>query len=229
MVNLENQAQVELEWAGKWNEMRTQIEDNKDTIPQLEREIRNQTIETTDSPTEEEGELIDNKIDGIFQRFFQKLRTQKQNFEDFCQEWRLDCRLIAMGSMLMIVVGIITIVMVIILAIKTYCMYKRVQRLWTYLDIEATKTEQEEDDNMWKTRIMEGHHGEFTPNPTRNRSQMQKNYHALNLKINQTQAQVNTVRMTCNVMNIKDESNRRGQREPVRDQELGATSPLLGQ
>ena len=126
--------------------------------------------------------------------------------------------------MIMIVVGIIITVVVIILAIKTYCMYRKVQRLWTYLDIQATRTEQEEDDNMWKNWIIEGNQSDFKPNPTRNRNQMQQNYDVLNRKINQTQQ-----KMTFDINDVKDEINRRGQREPARDQELGATSPLLGQ
>ena len=172
-INRGKQAQVELEWTEKWNEMRTQIEDNKNTINHFKRTTRNQTTEITEQ--EEEEEQMDNKLVGYFQRLFQKLKTKQQNYEEFCEEWQLDCRLIAIASMVMIVMGIITMVVVIILAIKTYGMYKRVQRLYAYLDIQATKTEQEEDDNMWKTRIMENNtHNEFTPNPTQNRFQMKK-------------------------------------------------------
>ena len=85
----------------------------------------------------------------------------------------------------MIVVGIGITVVVIILAIKTYFMYKKVEILWDYLDIQVTRKEQEEDDYMWRNRI-DGGNSEFKPYPTRNQTQMKKNYEDLLEKINQT-------------------------------------------
>ena len=96
------------------------------------------------------------------------------------------------------------------------------------MDLQATRKEQEEDDSSWKTRISNPNDtfNDFTPNPTRNRAQMKKNYTNLNNKINQTQQVLLT-----NGFNITDIKINQpgGQREPGRDQEQGATSPLLGQ
>ena len=48
VVNRGNQAQTELKWTGKWNEMMRTIENNKNTISNLERKTRNETAETTE-------------------------------------------------------------------------------------------------------------------------------------------------------------------------------------
>ena len=135
--------------------------------------------------------------------------------------------------MIMIVVGIGITLVVIILAIKTYHINKKVERMWDYLDIQATRKEQEDDDQMWNDRIDKGN-GDFKPNPTRNQKQIKKNYEDLLQRINQT-----TESMTQNANNVKvltettseviTRVNRQGGWESARDQEPGAPSPLLGQ
>ena len=128
----------------------------------------------------------------------------------------------------MIAIGIITMIAAITLAITTNDLNKRVHRLYEYMDLQATRKEQEEDDSSWKTRISNPNDtfNDFTPNPTRNRAQMKKNYTNLNNKINQTQQVLLT-----NGFNITDIKINQpgGQRELGRDQEQGATFPLLGQ
>jgi hypothetical protein len=178
---------------------------------------------------EEEEDQMDNKLVGYFQRILQKLKTKKQNYDEFCSEWQLDCKLIAWASLGMIVIGIITMVVAITLAIKTYDLNKRVHRLYESMDLQATKKEQEEVDSSWKTRIRNNKNDtfdDFTPNPTRNRAQMKKNYTNLNNKINQTQQVLLTNGFNFTDIKINQPG---GQKEPVRDQEPVATSPLLGQ
>ena len=112
-------------------------------------------------------------------------------------------------------------------------MYRKVERMWDYLDIQATRKEQVEDDQMWRELIENGRR-EFKPNPTRNQKQITKNYVDLMEKINQTTE--NTTQMAKNVNVLKETTTdvlthvqRQGDWEPTRDQEPGATSPLLNQ
>ena len=66
VVNRGEQAQTELKWTGKWNEMMRTIENNKNNISNLESKTRNETAEGSSTEQEEEGdqELVDNKVDG---------------------------------------------------------------------------------------------------------------------------------------------------------------------
>ena len=231
-INKGQQAQDEQDWNRKWTDMRKQIEDNKNKI-----QHSNSTTTTTRVPDrdaertvqeEEEEDQTDNKVVGYFQNILQELKTKKQNYDEFCSQWQLDCGIIAWTSLIMIAIGIITMIAAITIAITTYDLNKRVHRLYEYMDLQATRKEQEEDDSSWKTRISNPNDtfNDFTPNPTRNRAQMKKNYTNLNNKINQTQQVLLT-----NGFNITDIKINQpgGQREPGRDQEQGATSPLLGQ
>ena len=231
-INKGQQAQDEQDWNRKWTDMRKQIEDNKNKI-----QHSNSTTTTTRVPDrdaertvqeEEEEDQTDNKVVGYFQNILQELKTKKQNYDEFCSQWQLDCGIIAWTSLIMIAIGIITMIVAITLAITTYDLNKRVHRLYEYMDLQATRKEQEEDDSSWKTRISNPNDtfNDFTPNPTRNRAQMKKNYTNLNNKINQTQQVLLT-----NGFNITDIKINQpgGQRELGRDQEQGATFPLLGQ
>ena len=66
----------------------------------------------------------------------------------------------------------------------TYGLTKRVHRIYKYMDLKATKKEQEKDDEDWRTRITNPNntHNKFTPNPTRNNVKITENYDKLNKK-----------------------------------------------
>ena len=128
----------------------------------------------------------------------------------------------------MIAIGIITMIVAIKLAFTTYDLNKRVHRLYEYMDLQATRKEQEEDDSSWKTRISNPNDtfNDFTPNPTRNRAQIKENYTTLNNKINHTQQVL--LSHGFSITDVKINHGR--QRDPhLLYREQGATSPLLGQ
>ena len=54
---------------------------------------------------EDDQEIVDDKVEGYFQKFFQKLGTQQQSLQKFCTDWKLDCRVIALGGMFMTMIG----------------------------------------------------------------------------------------------------------------------------
>ena len=174
-VNRGHQAETELEWTAKWNEIIRTIENNKNNISNLESQTRNETTgeNNTEHEEEDDQELVDNKVDGYFQRFFQKLRIQQQSLQNFCKNWQLDCRVIALGGMIMTIIGAGCTIVVIILAIKTYTIARKVEGIWEYLDIKETRKEQEEDDQMWREMIGRGC-TVLRPNPTRNQEQIKK-------------------------------------------------------
>ena len=224
IINKGQQVQGVQDWNIKWTDMRKQIEDNKGRITPTTRVPDRDTGRIEEEEEEEE----DSKVVGYLKKFLHDLKTKKQNYDEFCDQWHLDCRIIAWTSLIMIAIGIITMIVAIKLAITTYDLNKRVHRLYEYMDLQATRKEQEEDDSSWKIRISNPNNtfNDFTPNPTRNKFQMKKNYTNLNNKINQTQQVLLT-----NGFNITDIKINQpgGQREPGRDQEQGATFPLLGQ
>ena len=121
-INKGQQAQGEQEWNRKWTDMRKQIEDNKN-------KMRNQTTRVPDRDAErtvqeeEEEDQTDNKVVGYFQNILQELKTKKQNYEEFCSQWQLDCGIIAWTSL----------IVAITLAITTYDLNKRVHRLYEYM------------------------------------------------------------------------------------------------
>ena len=225
-INKGHQAQGERAWNRKWMDMNKQIEDNKNKIQHSNRTIQNRVAEPTvqEEHEEQEEDQTDNRVIRYFRNILQEMKTKKQNYDEFCSQWQLDCGLIAWTSLIMIAIGIITIIAAITLAITTYDLNKRVHRLYEYMDLQTTRKKQEDDDSSWKIRISNPNDtfNDFTPNPTRNRAQMKKNYTNLNNKINQTQQVLLT--NGFNIMDIK--INQRGL---GRDQEQGATSPLLGQ
>ena len=130
VVNRGHQAETELEWKAKWNEIIRTIENNKNNISNLESKTRNGSTgeNNTEHEEEDDQELVDNKVYGYFQRFFQKLRIQQQSLQNFCKNWQLDCRIIALGGMIMIIIGAGCTIVVTILAIKTYTIARKVER-----------------------------------------------------------------------------------------------------
>ena len=162
-------------------------------------------------------------------KVMEEFKAKKRSYDEFCSNWQLDCGAIAGTSLIMIVIGIATTITAISLAVKTYDLTKRVHRIYKYMDLQATRKEQEEDDEHWQTRITNPNntYNKFTPNPTRNNAQITENYTKLNKKINQTQEAL--LRHGISITEVKT-NQPRGQRDPnLLYQEQGATSPLLGQ
>ena len=216
-------------WDTKWTTMIRKVEDNKKDIQLSIRRGRDHTTREPPSETVEEEDQTANTVIDYFKNVMEEFKTKKRSYDEFCSEWQLDCGIIAWTSLIMIVIGIATTITAISLAVKTYDLTKRVHRIYKYMDLQATKKEQEEDDEHWQTRIANSNntHNKFTPNPTRNNAQITENYNKLNKKINQTQEAL--LRHGISITVVKT-NQPRGQRDPnLLYQEQGATSPLLGQ
>ena len=222
------QATEEQKWNTKWTNMIRQVEDNRNNIQLSIRTGREHTTREPPSETGEEEDQTANTVIDYFKNVMEEFKTKKRSYDEFCSEWQLDCSAIAVTSLIMIVIGIATTITAISLAVKTYDLTKRVHRIYKYMDLKATKKEQEKDDEDWRTRITNPNntHNKFTPNPTRNNVQITENYDKLNKKINQT---LNA--LISQGIRITVQTNQpRVQRDPnLLYQEQGATSPLLGQ
>ena len=228
VIDRGQQATKGRKWDTKWATMIRKVEDNKNNI-QLS--IRRGRDHTTREPPSEETNAEDqtaNTVIDYFKNIMEGIKTKKRSYDEFCNEWQLDCSAIAVTSLIMIVIGIATTITAISLAVKTYDLTKRVHRIYKYMDLKATKKEQEKDDEDWRTRITNPNntHNKFTPNPTRNNVKITENYDKLNKKINQT---LNA--LISQGIRITVQTNQpRVQRDPnLLYQEQGATSPLLGQ
>ena len=222
------QATEEQKWNTKWTNMIRQVEDNRNNIQLSIRTGREHTTREPPSETVEEEDQTANTVIDYFKNVMEKIKTKKRSYDEFCSEWQLDCGIIAWTSLIMIAIGLVTMITAISLAFKTYDLTKRVHRLYKYMDLQATRKEQEEDDSNWQTRISNPNDtfNDFTPNPTRNRAQMKENYTTLNNKINHTQQVL--LSHGFSITDVKINHGR--QRDPhLLYREQGATSPLLGQ
>ena len=65
-------------------------------------------------------------------------------------------------------------IMVIIMAIKTIGMTKKIRRIQKHLDLKETREKQEDDDQLCKDKIAAGCEVIHRPNPRRNYEQMNK-------------------------------------------------------
>ena len=223
------QATEEQKWNTKWTNMIRQVEDNRNNIQLSIRTGREHTTREPPSETVEEEDQTANTVIDYFKNVMEEFKTKKRSYDEFCSEWQLDCGIIAWTSLIMIAIGLATMITAILLALKTYDLTKRVHRLYNYMDLQATRKEQEEDDSNWQTRISNPNDtfNDFTPNPTRNRAQMKENYTTLNNKINQTQQVLLSHGFSITDVKINQPG---GQRDPhLLYREQGATSPLLGQ
>ena len=222
------QATEEQKWNTKWTNMIRQVEDNRNNIQLSIRTGREHTTREPPSETGEEEDQTANTVIDYFKNVMEEFKTKKRSYDEFCSEWQLDCGIIAWTSLIMIAIGLATMITAILLALKTYDLTKRVHRLYNYMDLQATRKEQEEDDSNWQTRISNPNDtfNDFTPNPTRNRAQMKENYTTLNNKINHTQQVL--LSHGFSITDVKINHGR--QRDPhLLYREQGATSPLLGQ
>ena len=87
-----------------------------------------------------------------------------------------------MGSLVMTMIWAACTIMVIIMAIKTIEMTRKIKRIQKYLDLKGTREKQEDDDQLWKEKIAAGN--KLTrPNPRRNYEQMNKYKEDLQEKI----------------------------------------------
>ena len=223
------QATEEQKWNTKWTNMIRQVEDNRNNIQLSIRTGREHTTREPPSETGEEEDQTANTVIDYFKNVMEEFKTKKRSYDEFCSEWQLDCGIIAWTSLIMIAIGLVTMLTAISLAFKTYDLTKRVHRLYNYMDLQATRKEQEEDDSNWQTRISNPNDtfNDFTPNPTRNRAQMKENYTTLNNKINHTQQVLLSHGFSITDVKINQPGR---QRDPhLLYQKQGATSPLLGQ
>jgi hypothetical protein len=158
------------------------------------------------------------------------------NYDKFCTEWQLNCKAIAVTSVVMMGVGLATMITAVILAVKVYNLTKkvsgltkRVTRIYEYMDLKATKEQQEEEDGKWTSTITQNQnntHISCTANPTRNKAQIKKCYDELTKRLN-----IAEVVLLARGINIKENPYPyERQRDPnLLYGEQGATSPLLGQ
>ena len=216
--------------------MTRQITDNKNNILRPTRttiEPRRQEEQTEEGGEEEEAET-DETVSGYFKTIMEKLKTKRQQYSEFCSQWRLDCRAIAVTSLVMIAVTGLVMSATITLIATTYDLNRRVNRnslrldrLYEYMDLRSTRREQEEDDSDWKERITIPNKTfeDFTPNPTRNRAQMIQNYDNLNKKMNETMEALEKHGIRTTDIKINQPDRKRGL---GRDQDAGVTSPFLG-
>ena len=191
-VNRGQQAENNLAWKAKWNTINQNIENNRNRINNLESNKRNELagepageVRDTEHEDKEGQNLVNKTMDGYFQTFVQELNMQQQSLQNFCRDWNLDCRVIAMGGMFMIMIGGVCTCLVIYITIQTCNTEKRVKRIREYLDIKDTRREQEEDDQMWIEKIEQGTRV-TRPNPTRNRAQMDFDKGKTKEKLNST-------------------------------------------
>ena len=228
-----NRATEGQKWDTKWTNMIKKVEDNKNDIKLSIRRGRDHTTREPSSEEEadeeNEEDQTTNKMFDFLQKVWEELKTKTRSYSEFCSEWQLDCGIIVGTSVTMIIVGIATTITVIKLRNKTQDLTKRVHRIYEYMDLKATKEEQEENDGEWTTKITQNQnntHNNYTANPTRNKAQIKENYTKLNRRLN-TAEDI----MLDHGINIKEKKNlHERQRDPnLLYREQGATSPLLGQ
>ena len=176
------QATERQKWDTNWINIMKKVEDNKKSIQLPTRTEREHTTREPTSETEEEEDPEEDQtrttlIDYI-RLIKEEFKLMARNYDEFCSEWQLNCGAIAWISLTMIITSLATMIITIILAVKTYDLTKKVNRLYEYMDAKATKKEQEEDDNQWKKRITNPNktHNDYTPNPTRNKAKFDGNY-----------------------------------------------------
>jgi hypothetical protein len=129
-INNGQRVHGEQQWESKWRDMTRQINDNKNNILRPTRTTRGpsrQEEQTEEGEEEEEGQM-DETVTGYFQTIMEKLKTKQQQYSEFCSQWRLDCRAIAVTSLVMIAIGSITMIATITLTATTYDLNRRVNR-----------------------------------------------------------------------------------------------------
>ena len=229
-VNRGQRAGIDLAWTAKWNTINQNIENNRNRINNLESNKRNELagepageVRDTEHEDKEGQNSVNETMEGYFQTFVQELNMQQQSLQNFCRDWNLDCRVIAMGGMFMIMIGGVCTCLVVYITIQTCNTEKRVKRIREYLDIKDTRREQEEDDQMWIEKIEQGTRV-TRPNPTRNRAQMDFDKGKTKEKLNSTAEWAERTNGNLEMVRALAMSNTR---TPTQDKEEEVTRPLL--
>ena len=233
--------QAEQRWNRKWSEVTRRITDNENSMNNIVHPTRTTTRDTSvteeqtkEEEEDEEGEETEETVTGYLKTIIEKLKTKQQQYSVFCSTWKLDCRAIAVASLIMTAATGLVIIAIITLIATMYDLKKqvnansrRLDRVYDYMDLRPTKKEQEEDDNDWKHKIIIPNKTFelFTPNPTRNRAQMIQNYEKLNKKMNETTNALEEQGIRTADIKISHPDKERGL---GRDQDAGVTSPFLG-
>ena len=236
-----HQASTRKSWDTNWTNMMKKVEDNRKNI-HLSTRTESEPEPEREPTTTESGEDPEEEMSTTSKNYFRWLKENftlmTTNYDKFCNEWQLNCKAIAVTSVVMMGVGLATMITAIILAVKVYNLTKevsgltkRVNRIYEYMDLKATKEEQEEDDGKWTLTITQNQnntHNNYTANPTRNKAQIKNNYTNLTKRLN-IAAKV----LLDRGINIKekpyDNPYERQRDQNLLYREQGATSPLLGQ
>lgn len=236
-----HQASARQSWDTNWTNMMRKVEDNRRNI-HLSTRTESEPEPEREPTTTESGEDPEEEMSTTSKNYFRWLKENftlmTTNYDKFCNEWQLNCKAIAVTSVVMMGVGLATMITAIILAVKAYNLTKevsgltkRLNRVYDYMDLKATKEEQEEDDGKWTLTITQNQnntHNNYTANPTRNKAQIKINYANLTKRLN-----IATKVLLDRGINING-SPYENPYEKQRDRNLlyreqGATSPLLGQ
>ena len=243
-VDRGHQATERQSWDTNWTNMMRKVEDNRKNIQlatRTESETEPEREPTTIEPGEDsEEDQMSTTSKNYFRWLKENFTLMTTNYDKFCNEWQLNCKAIAVTSVIMMGVGLATMITAIILAVKAYNLTKevsglteRMNRIYEYMDLKTTKEKQEEDDGKWTLIITQNQnntHNNYTANPTRNKAQIKENYTKLTKRLNIAE-EVLLDRGINIKENLYDNPYER-QRDPnmlYRDRGQGATSPLLGQ
>ena len=230
-VNIGQRVANNLAWTDKWNIINQKFENMQIKVNNLETNTNN--VPTEDRRETEHREEEDQDADptpepaeGYFQKFIQAYEKRQQSLQRFCLNWKLDCRVVVMGGMFMTGIGAGCTVLIIFITIQTCNTAKKVKRIRHYLDIEHTRKEQVEDDQLWRERIEkeDGKHDIPIPNPTRNHAMMRVIRKKFTILENKTEE--NTENTEHNFEEISSNWNTTRQ-AATRDQEENETIPLL--
>ena len=241
-VDRGHQATERQSWDTNWTNMMKKVEDNRKNIQlatRTESEPEPEREPTTSEPGEDsEEDQMSTTSKNYFRWLKENFTLMTTNYDKFCNEWQLNCKAIAVTSVIMMGVGLATMITAIILAVKAYNLTKevsglteRVNRIYEYMDLKTTKEEQEEDDGKWTLIITQNQnntHNNYTANPTRNKAQIKENYTKLTKRLNTAEEVL--LNRGINIKENPYDNPYERQRDPnllYRGQ--GATSPLLGQ
>ena len=237
-----HQATERQSWDTNWTNMMKKVEDNRKNIQlatRTESEPEPEREPTTSEPGEDpEEDQMSTTSKNYFRWLKENFTLMTTNYDKFCNEWQLNCKAIAVTSVIMMGVGLATMITAIILAVKAYNLTKevsglteRVNRIYEYMDLKTTKEEQEEDDGKWTLTITQNQnntHNNYTANPTRNKAQIKENYTKLTKRLNTAEEVL--LNRGINIKENPYDNPYERQRDPnMLYREQGATSPLLGQ
>ena len=167
--------QIKQEWESLTNqikniEMKTEIETNEEKIKKLEEQVETikaieRNIVTKDMQTNNRRGILDNDSSsgeeeeeeeghtqepGPLEKIFRHMKEQQQSLQTFCNNWNFDCKHIIVGSLVMTMIWGAGMIIVMIMAIKTCCIAKkmtkiseRIKRIQKHRDLKDTEDQQE--------------------------------------------------------------------------------------